>query len=44
VVYDLYQQRVLGRNTRQFETQLPPASSALYYTGQAERLESLKQS
>jgi len=42
VVYDLYQQRVLARNACQFETQLPPASSALYYTGQADRLETLK--
>ena len=42
VVYDLYNQRVLGRDTRQFEAQLPPASSALYYTGQADRLDSLK--
>ncbi len=42
VVYDLYNQRVLGRDTRQFEAQLAPASSALYYTGQADRLDSLK--
>ena len=41
VIYDLYHQNVLGRNAAQFEAQLPPASSALYYTGQASRLETL---
>jgi hypothetical protein len=41
VVYDLYQQRLLGRDTAQFEVQLPPASSALYYAGAADRLNSL---
>ena len=42
VVYDLYNQRLLKRDTNQFEVQLPAASSALYYTGQADRLDSLK--
>ncbi len=41
VVYDLYHQRLLQHDTDRFEVQLPPASSALYYTGQADRLDSL---
>jgi hypothetical protein len=42
VVYDLYQQKLIKRDTNQFEVQLPAASTALYYTGQANRLESLQ--
>ena len=41
VVYDLYGQRHLGNDTAQFEVQLPPASTALYYTGSAGPLGSL---
>jgi hypothetical protein len=42
VVYDLFNDRVLERDTAQFCNQLPPASTALYYTGDARRLEELK--
>jgi hypothetical protein len=41
VVYDLFQNKVLGRDTAQFCVKLPPASTAFYYTGPAERLHSL---
>ncbi|MEZ4735286.1 MAG: beta-galactosidase [Caldilineaceae bacterium] len=43
VVYDLYNDCVLARNTGQFEVKLPPASTALYYTGAAEGLHALPQ-
>lgn len=33
VVYDLFNQRLLARNTADFEVELPPASTALYFTG-----------
>ena len=33
---------MLKHNSSQFEVTLPAASSALYYTGQADRLDSLK--
>lgn len=38
VVYDLFAERVLARDATQFEVQLSPASTALYYTGAAARL------
>ncbi len=33
VVYDLFQRREVAAETAAFETQLPPKSTALYYTG-----------
>jgi hypothetical protein len=33
IVYDLYQRRVVTQDARQFSVDLPPASTALYYTG-----------
>ncbi len=33
VVYDLFNAKVIGRNVAQFNVELPPASTALYYTG-----------
>ena len=41
VVYDLYQRKLLGQNTAEFCTQLPPASTALFYTGPAAALRAL---
>jgi hypothetical protein len=35
IVYDLYRRCTLARDARQFSVQLPPASTALYFTGQA---------
>ena len=40
-VYDLFHERMIQCDTAQFEVQLPPASTALYYTGPADRLNSL---
>jgi hypothetical protein len=42
VIYDLFNARVVAEDATQFEVRLPPASTALYYTGKAERLQSLK--
>jgi hypothetical protein len=42
VVYDLYNRKQLGQNTAEFCTQLPPASTALFYTGPAEALRQLE--
>jgi hypothetical protein len=33
VVYDLFDERLLCRNANQFSVDLPPASTALYFTG-----------
>ncbi len=42
VVYDLFNNRVLASGTpRQFDVELPPASTALYYTGTAAKLNGL---
>ncbi len=35
VVYDLYQNCIVAENTDAFQVQLPPASTALYFTGKA---------
>lgn len=40
-VYDLYHDRLLAQDTDRFETCLPPASTALYYTGAAAQLDAL---
>lgn len=37
VVYDLFNEQVLARGVTEFQVELPPASTALYFTGQ-ERL------
>jgi len=42
VVYDLYNRQLLGENTATFSTQLPPASTALFYTGPAANLQALE--
>lgn len=39
IVYDLYHDRVLGRDCATFDDTLAPASSALYYTGAAAALD-----
>ena len=41
VIYDLFNARLVDCDTAQFEVQLPPASTALYYTGKADLLSSL---
>ena len=41
VVYDLYNDGLIARNASEFNVTLQPASTALYYTGTADRLESL---
>ena len=33
MVYDLFNERVLVRNAAEFKVELPPASTALYFTG-----------
>ena len=33
IIYDLYHDKVMARNAEAFEVTLPPASSALYFTG-----------
>ena len=42
VVYDLFESRILGEQTDQFQTELSPASTVLYFTGAAQLLKSLK--
>jgi hypothetical protein len=42
VVYDLFHDRVLARNTTQFDVELAPKSSAFYYVGAEERIRSLR--
>ncbi len=41
LVYDLYQDKVLARDVDRFHTILPPASSALYFTGRKELIHSI---
>jgi hypothetical protein len=41
VVYDLFNGRVLARDTAAFQVELPPASTALYFTGAASALAAL---
>ena len=41
VVYDLYQDKLIVQDTNCFNVTLPPASSALYYTGSRDLLKSL---
>ena len=42
VVFDLYRNQLLERDAAQFCVDLPPASTALYYTGPANKLNMLK--
>jgi len=41
VVYDLYQDEIVARDTDSFQVELKPASTALYYTGEAGVIEAL---
>jgi hypothetical protein len=41
-VYDLFERRTVARDTGEFRVMLPPASTALYYTGDAALLSKLK--
>jgi hypothetical protein len=41
VVYDLFNERLLAGDAAQFSVELAPASTALYFTGQARALETL---
>ncbi len=38
VVYDLFNERVLAHNVTEFSVELPPASTALYFTGKPDLL------
>jgi len=40
-VYDLYADKLIAQDTNCFDVTLPPASSALYYTGSREQLQPL---
>jgi hypothetical protein len=40
-VYDLFERRMLARDVDWFDVSLSPAATALYYTGQADLLETL---
>jgi hypothetical protein len=40
-VYDLFNNRLLGHHLTEFNAQLPPASTTLYYTGSQELLDTL---
>jgi hypothetical protein len=42
IVYDLFDGKAIAKNTAQFEVDLPPASTSLFYTGEAKTLEALK--
>ena len=39
VVYDLFEEIILARETQQFEIELEPASTALFFTGSVDLLE-----
>jgi hypothetical protein len=41
VVYNLFDESVVARETTQFQVILPPVSTALYFTGEADRLSML---
>jgi hypothetical protein len=41
-VYDLFERRTVARDTGEFRVTLPPASTTLYYTGDAALLSKLK--
>ena len=41
-VYDLFERRTVARDTSEFRVTLPPASTALYYTGDTAPLSKLK--
>jgi hypothetical protein len=41
-VYDLFEHKSIARNTKEFGVTLQPVSSALFYTGGAALLSSLK--
>jgi hypothetical protein len=41
VIFDLFENRLIARNTAEFETSLPPASTSLFYTGMESRLRKL---
>ena len=41
MVYDLFAERVLARNTSEFSLELPEASTSLFFTGKASQLEPL---
>jgi len=43
VIYDVFNRCVLAQDADQFETHLPPASTALFFTGQAALLHSLEE-
>jgi hypothetical protein len=42
MVYDLFANQVLPTNTRSFEVELAPASTALYFTGRASQVQALR--
>lgn len=43
VVYDLFERRIVAQDTDKFQVSLPPASTALYYTGEAALLDALEE-
>jgi len=42
VVYDLFNDRILAHDATQFDVELPPMSTALYYTGEAALIRPLR--
>jgi hypothetical protein len=42
IVYDLFETKPVARNTALFEADLPPASTSLFFTGEAEIIADLK--
>jgi hypothetical protein len=41
IIYDLFENKAVAKNTEEFDVRLPPASTALFYTGDARLLGSL---
>ena len=41
IVYDLHNEKVIGRNLTQFDVELPPASTSLFFTGDESILDSV---
>jgi len=44
IIVDLFENKMIARDTRKFRVNLPPASTALYYMGKRNLLKSHKQS
>jgi hypothetical protein len=42
MVYDLFENRIIAKNTARFEVDIPPASTSFFYTGEAGMISGLR--